>query len=132
MEEINLPGDLKGLIEYHTHLCLGVMIGYKAVQYAISLIGESDNMQVTAESESCGNDAVRYLLNCTKENGKLECNDTKFQCWSFYNHDEEEGVCLSVNPILLNQLPKDTNQAIKYLFELPGDIIFNVEPFYIY
>ncbi len=125
----NLPEDLLGLMGHHGHLCFGVLLGYKACQYAVEVIGKSDNMMVLTGKNNCGNDAVRYLLSCTEENGKLVCRNDGGQFWAFYNKDEEEGVRLTVNPNLGSQLPKDKDQAMQFLFELPGNLLFMVEPF---
>jgi len=129
MCQSGFPGEIEGLINHHGHLCFGVLLGYKACKYAVDIIGMSDNMMVVTENNNCGNDAVRFLLNCSTENGKLICRIGKRQSWAFYNKDEEEGVLLTLNPNLASQLPKDKDQATSHLMELPGNLIFVVEPF---
>ena len=128
MELSGLPKDLQSLVEHHGHICFGSLIGYKACNYAVDIIGKSANMMVMTQNDSCGNDAVRVLLNCTEDNGKLVCRQGKRQSWSFYNKDEQEGVCLTLNPNLKSQLPSDKDQALNFLLDMPGNLLFLVEP----
>ncbi|MHB9093918.1 MAG: FmdE family protein [Eubacteriales bacterium] len=129
MEITGLPDDLQGLVEQHGHICFGLLIGYRACKYAVEITGVSDNMMVVTQNENCGNDAVRFLLNCTTENGKLVCRQGNRQSWAFYNKDEEEGISLTLNPNLKSQLPGDQEQALRFLLEIPGNLLFTVEPF---
>lgn len=128
MEITGLPAELEQIMEHHGHLCFGVLLGYKACQYAVDLIGESKNITAETENGSCGDDAVRVLLNCTEDNGRLVTKKGNRQSWSFYNPEEEEGVRLLLNPVLSSLLPKDKDQAMKALIEMPGSRIFMVEP----
>jgi len=129
MDFQQLPSDLRGLMEKHGHLCIGVLLGYKACKYAADIIGISEKMEVTTVNGGCANDAVRYILGCTPENGKLTINEGGNQSWAFYNEEEEEGVLLSVNPNLLSQLPADKDQATKAILEMSGNLLFIAEPF---
>lgn len=129
MDYKSMPQDMQTIVDHHGHVCFGVVIGYKACKYAVDIIGESDNTSVIAQSPGCGNDAIRVLLGCNEQNGKLTVKNTKRQSWSFYNEDEAEGVTLTLNPVLQSQLPKDQEQAIKFILEMPGHMFFLVEPF---
>lgn len=124
-----MPSDLQAVVDRHGHVCFGVMIGYKACKYALDLLGASENISVTAQSPGCGNDAIRVLLNCTDDNGKLTVLNSKKQSWSFYNRDEDEGVALTLNPVLQSKLPKDQEQSLNSILEMPGHFLFLVEPF---
>ena len=130
MDINNLPEEIRGLMEHHGHLCFGVLLGYKACKYAVDVIGMSENMKVIAETGGCGNDAVSFLLNCTTDNGKLVVREGKRQSWAFYNNDEEEGISLRVNPVIISQLPGDREQAENYIIGLSGNLLFIAEPFF--
>ncbi len=129
MQNPNLPDDLQGLVEYHGHLCFGLLIGYKACKYAVEIIGQSSEMMVLVENSGCDSDAVKFLLNCTTANGKLICRRGDKQSWAFYNREEGEGIRLVPNPHLVRQLPGEKDQALRFLLELPGHLLFMVEPF---
>lgn len=129
MEYNDYPTDLQKLMDHHGHLCFGVLLGYKACKYAVEIIGPSANMTAETVNAGCGNDAVRLLLDCREENGKLLDQRGNTQSWAFYSPDEDEGVRLKLNPALASQLPKDKDQALMALFEMPGSMVFLVEPF---
>lgn len=46
MDLVKLYPDLQEVIDYHAHLCPGIIIGYKACKYAVELIGNSADMSV--------------------------------------------------------------------------------------
>lgn len=129
MDLTSLPPDLQEVVEHHTHLCPGVLLGYRACKYAIDLIGKADRMLVVASNEGCGNDAVKVLLNCSKEAGTLVIHTGRRQSWSFYNYEEEEGISLILNPGIDKQISSDRDQAMQEMVNLPGHVLFIVEPF---
>ena len=129
MNNENMPDDLKELVNFHGHLCFGVLFGYRACNYAIDIIGKSLNMMVVTENDNCGNDAVRLLLECTTDNGKLIIRQGKKQSWSFYNKDDEEGIKLTLNPGLAAHISKDKDQAFQQIIGMPANIMFFIEPF---
>ena len=120
---------MQEVVEHHTHLCPGIFLGYRACKYAIDLIGKASRMLVVAASEGCGNDAVKVLLNCSKEAGTLVIQRGRRQSWSFYNYEEEEGVSLIINPEIGKQLSSVRGQAMQELANLPQHVLFIVEPF---
>ncbi len=129
MELKSLPQDMQAVADHHGHVCFGVLLGYKACKYAVDIIGESENITVVAESQGCGNDAIRVLLNCNEDNGKLTVKNTRKPSWSFYNRDDDEGVTLTINPVMQSQLPKDREQAMHSILEMPNHLLFKVEPY---
>lgn len=86
-------------------------------------------MLVVAASESCGNDAVKILLDCSKEAGNLVIQRGQQPSWSFYNFEEEEGVSLIINPVIGKKISSDRSQAMQELASLPHHVLFIVEPF---
>lgn len=128
MELSELPQDLQEVVEYHTHLCAGVFIGYRACKYAVDLIGKSDKMVVVASNAGCGNDAVKVLLNCSEQEGTLKIKAEKRQAWSFYNCEEEEGATLILNPGLKDKMSPG-NKGLGELLNLPDNVLFIVQPF---
>ncbi|HBX22885.1 MAG TPA: hypothetical protein DEF34_04495 [Desulfotomaculum sp.] len=129
MDPTILPPDLQEVVKHHTHLCPGVLLGYRACKYAFDLIGKSDRMLVVASNENCGNDAVKVLLNCSKEAGTLIILAAQRQSLSFYNYEEDEGVSLILNPVIGKQFSSDRNQDIQEIMNLPDNVLFIVEPF---
>ena len=120
---------MQEVVEHHTHLCPGVLLGYRACKYALDLIGKADRMLVVASDEGCGNDAIKVLLNCSKEAGTLVIHTGRRQSWSFYNYEEDEGVSLILNSGISKQISSDRDQAMQEMMNLPDHVLFIVEPF---
>ena len=129
MDIIKLYPDLQEVIAYHTHLCIGIVIGYKACKYAVELIGNSADMQVVASSTGCWNDAVKVLLNCTPEKGNLLIRHEEGISWGVYNYADDEGIRLRLRSSFRGQLSADKEVAIQEILNLPGHVLFSIEPF---
>lgn len=65
----------KKCAEFHGHECPGLTIGYRASLYAAELLGveasPDSGVKCVAETDKCPVDAVRVILGCTEENGRL-------------------------------------------------------------
>ncbi|MDD2753114.1 MAG: formylmethanofuran dehydrogenase subunit E family protein [Candidatus Portnoybacteria bacterium] len=61
-------------VDFHSHLCLGLVYGYLAAKEAIRLFGpdrSGEEVMVIPENDSCGVDALKVLLGVTTEKGNL-------------------------------------------------------------
>lgn len=70
----------KKCAEFHGHECPGLTIGYRASLYAAELLGveasPESGVTCVAETNKCPVDAVKVILGCTEENGRLSFNLT--------------------------------------------------------
>lgn len=70
-----LPDDLKKCVEFHGHICPGLIYGYRVAKEAIRLmqIGRSADEEVVAvcENDSCAVDALQVLLGTVAGKGNL-------------------------------------------------------------
>ena len=73
--EFNIPDDLKNCIEFHGHLCPGLVYGYLVAKEAIKLLGfeRSIDEEVVAisENDSCAVDALQVILGTSIGKGNL-------------------------------------------------------------
>jgi len=71
----HLPDDLKKCVEFHGHICPGLIYGYRVAQEAIRLmhIGRSVDEEVVAvcENDSCAVDALQVMLGTVAGKGNL-------------------------------------------------------------
>lgn len=85
-------------VAFHGHACGGLTIGFKAAQYAASLLGltRSADEQVVcvAENDACGVDAIQALLGCTAGKGNLIFRVQGKQAFSFYERASGRSVRL--------------------------------------
>jgi formylmethanofuran dehydrogenase subunit E len=79
MDQVNLPEDLKHAIDFHGHLCPGLMIGWRAaraISQALDLKPSQDEELVAVvENDSCSVDAFQALLSTTFGKGNLKWLD---------------------------------------------------------
>ena len=90
--------DWEKCVAFHGHACGGLTIGFKAAQYAASLLGltRSADEQVVcvAENDACGVDAIQALLGCTAGKGNLIFRVQGKQAFSFYERASGRSVRL--------------------------------------
>jgi formylmethanofuran dehydrogenase subunit E len=76
---IALPGDLRRCIDFHGHLCPGLIYGYLVAGEAIRLLNlsRSEDEEVVAfpENDSCAVDALQVMLGTTAGKGNLIFRD---------------------------------------------------------
>ncbi len=86
-----LPEDLERAIEFHGHLCPGLLIGYRATKAALSRLGipeeraRDEELVALVENDSCSVDAVQYLAGTTFGKGNLVLRDYGKQAFTFYD-----------------------------------------------
>jgi len=71
----HLLDDLKKCVEFHGHICPGLIYGYRVAKEAIQLmhIGRSVDEEVVAvcENDSCAVDALQVMLGTLAGKGNL-------------------------------------------------------------
>jgi formylmethanofuran dehydrogenase subunit E len=77
--DIKMPDDLKRCVEFHGHLCPGLVYGYRVAKEAMNLleINRSRDEEVVAvsENDSCAVDALQVLLGTSAGKGNLILKD---------------------------------------------------------
>ena len=73
--EKKMSGDLKRCVEFHGHICPGLIYGYRVAKEAMKLmnIGHAIDEEVVAicENDSCAVDALQVLLGTVAGKGNL-------------------------------------------------------------
>jgi len=87
--EFNLPEDIKPCIEFHGHLCPGLVYGYLVAKAAIDLLGLKRSMdeEVVAicENDSCAVDALQVILGTSTGKGNLILKDYGKNAYTIIN-----------------------------------------------
>ncbi len=77
--DVELPDDLRRCMEFHGHLCPGMMYGYRVAREAARLLSlsRSEDEEVVAfpENDSCAVDALQVILGTTAGKGNLILRD---------------------------------------------------------
>jgi len=132
MKDLNLPDDLKRCIEFHGHLCPGVVIGYCAAKLALRELaaGRADDEELIAivENDTCAVDAIQVLTGCTFGKGNLCFRDYGKMVFTFATRGSGRSVRLllrDVNPPDIGNVPEDRRRLrqIEHMLERdPGDL----------
>ncbi len=79
LNNAKLPDDLTECIEFHGHLCPGLVYGYRVANEAIKLLGidksKDEEVVCICENDSCAVDAFQLLLSTTAGKGNLIINN---------------------------------------------------------
>jgi len=79
LENTNIPDDLIKCIEFHGHLCPGLVYGYRVANEAIKRLeinrSEDEEVVCICENDSCSVDAFQHLLGTTAGKGNLIINN---------------------------------------------------------
>lgn len=122
---------------FHGHICPGMLIGFKAVEGAIALLGLSDaalpavdeEIVAVVENDACGVDAVQVLLGCTYGKSNLIARIRGKMAFSFFSRDTGKSARLVLKPECGKGLTRE--EYSDYLFTHSYEELFDVkEPFY--
>ncbi len=93
------PPDLQRAIDFHGHLCPGLLIGYRAAELAMRLLGapraEDEELVAIVENLSCAVDAVQATAGCTLGKGNLFIRDLGKQTFTFARRPSGRGLRLA-------------------------------------
>lgn len=93
--------DLEDAIEFHGHLCPGLVIGYRVGTYAAEQFkdrSEDEELVVVVENKSCGVDAIQVINGCTFGKGNLVFKDLGKHVYTFFKRGDRNALRISVNP----------------------------------
>jgi formylmethanofuran dehydrogenase subunit E len=125
---IDLPEDLKRCVEFHGHLCPGVVTGYVAAKLGMAELGVhragDEELIAIVENDTCAVDAVQTLTGCTFGKGNLFFRDYGKMVFTYACRSDGRSVRLSVrpaNPPGIDEVPQDRRREHKIEFMLASD-----------
>jgi formylmethanofuran dehydrogenase subunit E len=96
------PEDLAAIVEFHGHLCPGLLIGYRASKAGLARLGieraRDEELVAVVENDACGVDAVQYLTGATFGKGNLVFKDLGKHAFSFFSRDRGTSVRVVLRP----------------------------------
>jgi formylmethanofuran dehydrogenase subunit E len=94
-----LPQDLQAVVEFHGHLCPGLLIGYRAAKAARASLdlgrSEDEELVTIAENNSCSVDAFQKMLSTTFGKGNLIWRDYGKQAFTVIDRGRNQAVRVS-------------------------------------
>ncbi|MEJ2658634.1 MAG: FmdE family protein [Desulfobacterales bacterium] len=77
--DFKIPNDLKKCVEFHGHLCPGLVYGYLVAKAAMNLLelkrSKDEEVVAISENDSCAVDALQVLLGTSIGKGNLILKD---------------------------------------------------------
>lgn len=121
--------DWERCVAFHGHVCGGLTIGYKAAQYAISLLkltfSQDENVVCIAENDACGVDAIQVMLGCSVGKGNLLFHIMGKQAFNIYERNSGNSVRLVLRPTP-EGLTRE--ESLDYLTRTAPEDLFDVKP----
>lgn len=118
------------VIDFHGHICPGVLIGYRAAVYALQEFFEKrdvdEELVTVVENDSCSIDAIQVLTGCTAGKGNLIFKNVGKQAFTFVNRISNQAVRLVMHYGIFDAL-EDRNAIISFLQHAPIDEIFEIQ-----
>jgi formylmethanofuran dehydrogenase subunit E len=121
------PADLQKVIDFHGHLCPGVLIGYRASLIALRQLDTSPSLDeelvATVYTDSCAADAVQVMTHCTFGKGNLVFRDLGKHVFLFSKRSDARSLRIALRYGVLD-MDKD---ATKMLLDMPDDILYRID-----
>lgn len=94
-----MPDDLKECVNFHGHLCPGLVYGYIVAKESIKLLNikRSDDEEIVAvcENDSCAIDGLQVMLGTTAGKGNLIINDYGKNAYTVINRSDKKAYRFS-------------------------------------
>ena len=125
-KQADFPEDFVRLVEFHGHLCPGVVKGYLAVKVAQLHLqdGKANGEAITpiVEGKRCGLDAIQLLLKESSPNGNTLGNRDKGliildygkDVWIFIRDRDQKGLRVALKPGAFDHILKTAPDAGEY------------------
>jgi formylmethanofuran dehydrogenase subunit E len=97
--EFQLPEDLKKCVEFHGHLCPGLIYGYMVARAATDLLklnrSRDEEVVAISENDSCAVDALQILLGTSIGKGNLILKDYGKNVYTILNRKNKKAYRFS-------------------------------------
>ena len=101
---------LQEAVRFHGHLCPGLVIGYRVVETARSVLGversEDEELVAIVENDACSVDAIQSLLGCTIGKGNLIYRDYGKQVYTIISRDSGKAIRIALKSDVLGRPPE--------------------------
>ncbi len=101
--------SLDDVVEFHGHICPGLVLGYRVSMLALKELGEraiDEELVAIVENNSCAVDAVQVMTGCTFGKGNLIFKDYGKQVYTFIKRPSGKDLRISVKW----ESPKETEE----------------------
>jgi formylmethanofuran dehydrogenase subunit E len=97
--KVNLPEDLKKCVDFHGHLCPGLVYGYLIAREAMDLLklerSKDEEVVAVSENDSCAVDALQVLLGTSTGKGNLIIKEYGKNAYTIFNRSSKKAYRFS-------------------------------------
>ena len=137
MVENRIPEDLAKAVEFHGHLCPGLVIGYLAAKVGLDHLGanrsQDEELIAIVENDSCAIDAVQVLTGCTAGKANLILRDYGKMVFTFAVRPTGHAVRVSLKYPETSDIEQAAegsqehrDREIKYMLQQPPSELFSI------
>ena len=94
-----MTDDFKKCVDFHGHICGGLVMGYKVSKMALAWFKENraqvEELVAIVENDACGVDAVQVLTGCTFGKGNFIYKDYGKIAFTFFSRKTGKGIRIS-------------------------------------
>jgi formylmethanofuran dehydrogenase subunit E len=124
--------ELKEAVDFHGHLCPGLIIGFKAGQAALDNLGvsrsEDEELVAIVETDACSIDAIQVLTGCTAGKGNFIVKNYGKQVFTIGNRKTGQAIRVALKFGALDFGEEiDREERIERLWDKPIEEIFEVQ-----
>ncbi len=105
------PADFQRVIDFHGHVCPGLVTGYRLAKAARSALDIKDlddaDLVTIAETDRCTVDAFQVILNCTVGKGKLIIRNRGKQAFTVGDRVTNKAVRVVTQARAFNYTPEE-------------------------
>ncbi|MHB1419204.1 MAG: FmdE family protein [Bacillota bacterium] len=121
--------ELKKAVEFHGHVCVGLMIGLRAGAIALEGLGverAGDEELVTiVENESCAVDGVQSLTGCTVGKGNLLLRDYGKQVFTIGSRKTGKAIRVAMKYEARGKMSDYRKLTPEEFMAIPSDTLFD-------
>ena len=97
--KLTMPDDLKSCVEFHGHICPGLVYGYLVAKEAIKLMNLTravdEEVVAICENDSCAIDALQVMLGTVAGKGNLIIRDFGKNAYTVLNRSKRQAYRFS-------------------------------------
>lgn len=94
--------EFKKCVDFHGHVCPGLVIGYKAANAGMDMLkeqrAEDEEIAAIVETDACCSDAVQVLTGCTFGKGNFIYKDYGKIAFTLFSRKTGQGVRIAIRP----------------------------------
>ena len=122
-----LEDDLAAAVNFHGHLCSGMILGVRMARFALKYLGIDDPMHyrdlvVYVEMDRCVADAVSVVTGCTLGKRRLKFVDLGKVAATFVDLNQDCALRVAVSPGC--PYPEHGEEIVEFWGSLPDEVIY--------